>query len=86
MELEKQVISLRYAKELKKKRLLEIYDEQQEVLMETVKISHNEVNRIVRNRLIDIRQSLNSKSKKHFDFVLKWFLTDAEIKNLDKEK
>lgn len=51
-------------------------------LSKSVKISHNEVERITVEKLIEIRNADLTREKnfiEHFDYVIKFFLTDQEF-------
>lgn len=62
--------------------LIQKHMEIQEALSVPVKISHHEVDRIIVNRLIEIRNSTVNRNNDmlHFDKVLRFFLTDEEFK------
>jgi hypothetical protein len=63
-------------------RLIEIHRDLEQSLMQEVKIPHYEVDRLVVNRLIAIRNSVVNRKQdmSYIDKTIKIFLTDDEFK------
>lgn len=73
----------------KEKSVFDLIREQEKALSVEVHISHEEVDRIVLNRLISIRNAnCRTKDVSFIDRTIKWFLTEDEFQKyvIDKEK